>query len=294
MKKLVTSLLLLLFLSPLLAQTLVRENNQWSGLVEAAWPIGEYSFHFQKLQGDTTIGNKTYKKLLGKTDTLQTTWDYEGALREEAPGKVYHIKAGSYSEHLIYDFDIKANDIFTGYYDETEYKMIVDSIKPVQLLNGEWRKQYYFTGLSGWYGYENWIEEIGSDNGLTNSGVFFVMTDYFPSLNCFTENGIVKVYNNNNFPCYSFVSSPDLISSRSQSEIIPNPVVAYATVRHEISNCANLVFSIYSLSGVLVKQIAATNTNPIYFSREGMDSGMYMYTLRTEQSIISSGKFLIK
>ncbi len=293
MKRFILFSIALFGFSQIYSQTLVRENNHWSGLIEAAWPIGEYSFHFQKLQGDTVFQNKTYKKLLGTSDTLQVKWDYEGAMREDTPGKVYFRAAGSFSDHLIYDFNIVVNDTFTGFYYENEYKMIVDSIVQIQLLNGEWRKQYYFTGISGFYGYENWIEEIGSDNGLTNSGVFFSITDYYPSLNCFTENGVVKVYNNSFFSCYSIVGISEAPNQQS-STIIPNPVQEYATIELLGNKVPGLKAKIYSSTGLELQNINASFGNTFLFTRGSFNSGLYFYIIYDGEKQVSLGKFIIQ
>lgn len=275
------------------SQKLVTENNHWSGLVESGWLGGEFDFHFQKLKGDTLFQNVSYKKLMGCTDTLQTSWQYEGAIRENEPGRVYFRNAGSYSDHLIYDFTISVNDTFTGYYYENQYKMIVDSIANIQLMNGEIRKQFYFTGISGFYGYENWIEEIGSDNGLTNSGVYFSMTDYFPSLNCFTENGIVKVYNNSYFPCYSILGLGEE-PNRQSSTIFPNPVIEYATIGVSGNIIPGLNAKIYTSSGYELQTINASSDNTFLFTRDNIKSGLYFYIIFDGKKQVSSGKFIIQ
>lgn len=291
--KLLILITVFLLSSKLFSQTLVLENNHWSGFIEEAWPIGEYSFHFQKLKGDTLIQNIPYKKLLGTSETAQTHWDYEGAMRENEPGKVYFRPIGSYSEHLIYDFNLQVNDTFTGYYFENEYKMIVDSIAQVTLLNGEHRKQFYFSGITGFYGYENWIEEIGSDNGLTNSGVYFSITDYYPSLNCFTEDGIIKVYTNNFYPCYSIVSSDEGITSQRKSEVFPNPVRSVANVIFLSANSGELTCKIFNVHGSLRKNLHFESNSPITFDRNGLKSGIYFYILSENGVAVTNGKFVV-
>ena len=101
--------LVLCVVAPALSQTLVKEHNRWSNLVEVS--TNTFTFHFQKISGDTIIKGKTYKKLLGATSPDAPGWKYEAALSETLPGKVTIIKAGSADEDLLYDFTLSVNDI---------------------------------------------------------------------------------------------------------------------------------------------------------------------------------------
>lgn len=290
---LLTSLIIcLLYTSQ--SQTLVKENNSWSNLIEVS--PNSFTNHYQKIQGDTTIDNKVYKKLLGTTYSQLINWKYEGALRETEPGKVYFKKAGVTAEHLLYDFTLNVNDIFTGYYNECEFMLKLNSIEEIMLMNGENRKQFHFTGIAGYFYSENWIAEIGSDNGLTYAGVFGctpVTSDTTPTLNCFTENGTVKVYNNADFPCYSLVGlteNPHQVAS----QIIPNPVTDVATLDMPGVNIKDLSLAILDSLGKEVLRINSVKGNKIIFNREGLPGGIYLYSVYSGSTQIAKGKFIIR
>src|SRR5665648_1142091 len=115
-------------------------------------------------------------------------------------------------------------------------------------MNGEIRKEFNLKVVTAGFAQENWIQEIGSDNGLTSAGVYACITDTYPTLNCFTEDGIVKVYNNADFPCYSLVELPE-IPATYKSQIIPNPVTDVATIQLQKSNLKDLTLLILNSHG---------------------------------------------
>jgi hypothetical protein len=273
------------------SQTLVKENNLWSNLMEVT--PGNFTFHYQKIQGDTTFDTKSYKKLLGTSNTQLTNWTYEAALRETEPGKVYIKKAGPGIEHLLYDFNITVNDTFTGFYNECEYKMKLTSTEDKMLMNGEIRKIFNFTGIASFFYSESWLKEIGSDNGLTSAGVYSCTTDIYPTLNCFTENSIVKVYNNADFPCYSLVGLIDNPPAY-KSGIIPNPVIDVATLQLQETNFNDLTMLIIDSHGKEVARYYSNKGKQIIFNREALPGGFYYYVVYSGSEQISNGKFIVR
>ena len=281
-------------LAPALSQTLVKENNRWSNLVEVSTNV--FTFHFQKISGDTLINGKTFKKLMGATSPDAPGWSYEAALGETVPGKVTIIKAGSKDEHLLYDFTLAVNDNFTGYYNNCQYTMKLNAIEDIWLMNGESRKQFQFsgTGASGFFT-ENWIAEIGSDNGLTSAGIYSctAVTDTAPTLNCFTEDNIVKVYNNADYPCVETVGTSEKKTEAGSAFISPNPVHESARFEVNGANNRNLELLVFDTRGKEVSRIHS-DTNILVFKRKELKSGLYYYSIYSETKLIASGKFIIE
>ena len=285
--------LVLCVVAPALSQTLVKENNRWSNLVEVS--PNTFTFHFQKISGDTLINGKTFKKLMGATSPEAAGWSYEAALGETVTGKVTIIKAGSTDEHLLYDFTLTVNDDFTGYYNNCQYTMKLNAIEDIWMMNGEKRKQFQFsgTGASGYFT-ENWIAEIGSDNGLTSAGIYSctAITDTAPTLNCFTEDNIVKVYNNADYPCVETVGTTEKKTEVGSAIISPNPVHESARFEIEGYKNKNLELSVFDARGKEVSNIHS-DTNILIFNRKGLKSGLYYYSINSETKLIASGKFII-
>jgi len=283
--------LLIIFSISLQSQTLVKENNLWSNLLEVT--PGNFTFHYQVIKGDTTIDSKSYKKLMGTSSSSLTNWNYEAALREPEPGKIYSKKVGATTEHLLYDFTIAVNDTFTGFYNECQYKLIVNSIENKILMNGETRKEYNLRVVTTGFAQENWIQEIGSDNGLTSAGVYACTADIYPTLNCFTEDGIVKVYNNADFPCYSLVELPAFPAAYA-SHIVPNPVNDIATIQLQESNLKDLTLLILNSHGRESARYQSDSSNRFIINRKGLPGGIYFYEIYSGPEKISNGKFVIK
>jgi hypothetical protein len=281
-------------MAPALSQTLVKENNRWSNLVEVS--TNTFTFHFQKISGDTLINGKIFKKLLGASSPEAAGWKYEAALSETVPGKVTIIHAGSADERLLYDFTLTVNDNFTGYYKNCEYTMKLNAVEDIWLMNGEKRKQFQFSGngASGFFT-ENWIAEIGSDNGLTSAGIYSctAVTDTAPTLNCFTEDNIVKVYNNADYPCVETVGISEKKTKNGSALISPNPVHESACFEVNGTYNKDLELLVFDTRGKKVSRIHS-DTNILVFNRKELKPGLYYYAINSETKLVASGKFIIE
>src|SRR5205809_570531 len=81
------------------SQHLVATNRKWT--VPDDWGfLDRYFFN-----GDTTLGNETYKKLYSASDSTYAISYYRGAMREDSTGKVY-LDNGN----LLYDFSLNVGD----------------------------------------------------------------------------------------------------------------------------------------------------------------------------------------
>lgn len=66
------------------------------------------------LEGDTTINEILYRKLLLTHEAANLTKVYRGALRQSAE-KVYFVPYGSSHEYLLYDYDVAPGDTIYAY-----------------------------------------------------------------------------------------------------------------------------------------------------------------------------------
>lgn len=91
-------------------QPTVVEGNQWNVVNRNAdkQPGSvTYTTAGEKTEGDSTIGGVVYKKLFCSSDSELAEWKFEALVREENR-KVFVMTDGK--EHLLYDFNMKAND----------------------------------------------------------------------------------------------------------------------------------------------------------------------------------------
>lgn len=197
---------------------IVQENNEWNVLKVAPTPgvpwDSAYWTMTYKFYGDTIISNQTYKKVYKSEEEIPVNWGYEGGIREEEQ-KVWYLLRYQSEETLIYDFTLNIGDTVTILGWEP---MVVDSISYIN-INGEDRKQIYFAPLI--YFMEHWIEGIGSNFGILQSGSSLVVGWYTRFL-CMSEDGELIYMNPNYSSCY-LVSTNIEEFQISRIQVYPNP-----------------------------------------------------------------------
>ena len=167
-----------------------------------------------KFYGDTIISNQVYKKVLKSEAEIPVNWGYEGGIREEEQ-KVWYLSRYESEEIQLYDFTLEVGDTITfPWWDQ----LIVDSISYIN-INGEDRKQIYFAPLV--YFMEHWIEGIGSNLGILQSGSSMVVGWYTRFL-CMSEDGELIYMNPNYSSCY-LVSTNIEEFQISRIQVYPNP-----------------------------------------------------------------------
>jgi hypothetical protein len=181
------------------AQTLLQEGKIWSNLEYGTEQPQQQIFHsyFLKVEGDTTIQIRSYKKLFRSDDASHAAWTGYGFLREDTAGKVYALQVplvdGSGSnEVLLYDFGLDTGDsieIQGGYY------IKVDSVENVAYAGGL-NKNIFLPGGN------RWIEGIGSTEGLLQGIPGMMMVGEYRYLVC-CSSGEEILYKNSDFlNCY--------------------------------------------------------------------------------------------
>ncbi|MCF8303354.1 MAG: T9SS type A sorting domain-containing protein [Bacteroidales bacterium] len=152
---------------------IVDSTKQWSTVYVGFWAFmvahcstAGYQFH-----DEVQMGEHTYLKVWEATDSLQSEWVNIGYIREDTTtGKVYF---GTNEDGMLYDFNLVEGDsvyISNYYLDFSDVLMICDSIDTIS-INGSLRQRYHFTpGFGSDEIVETWIEGIGSEFGVLNSG----------------------------------------------------------------------------------------------------------------------------
>jgi len=77
------------------------------------------------------------------------------------------------------------------------------------------------------------------------------------------------------------------------ANVYPNPVITTATVAFTNNAQEAFTFNVYSFDGRLVKSISNIRTSEFTFSTEDVNSGVYMYELRSKTEI-STGKLIVR
>ena len=110
----------------------------------------------------------------------------------------------------------------------------------------------------------------------------------YPGLSFFYDSTIVHRYYNVGIVDHNINSNYDVT-------VYPNPFSDNATVY--ISNPDNdnrlITLTIFDVVGKKVKEINAENTDRVGISSEGLTKGLYIYELRVNREIVSSGKIIV-
>ena len=265
---------------------LVEEGNEWNVLQEIYWQPPSPQIYWTetyKIYGDTIIGDLTYLKLYKSEEEIPSNWQYLGGIREQNQ-KVWYIGTNNYPESEMYDFSFNIGDTISFLYDP----MVVDSIayKPI---NGEPRKHIYFS----YYGTpdftELWIEGIGSNRGILQSGPAMFVGGWTWLL-CKSENGELLYMNPGYQSCYMISTGIEENKSGSELTISPNPVKGQFELRSSMLEIEGLkIISIYNGEGKKVREITtAQRSENITIEADGWNKGLYLIRLETGGKTFSS------
>jgi hypothetical protein len=187
-------------------------------------PYGGCEYYYNKIEGDTVIGNYTYKKVF-ETALNGNEYFYKAGIRQDAlTGKVYVKLYDNYfcgeTDTLLYDFSLQVGDTLKQCHDITggcdDCSIIdVDSIN----LGNYWLKRAYTNnGFSI-------IEGIGCTGGLIDgwSGWEFGYT----ILSCYSING-EPVFPDST--CIMTEINYNFYPNKSLVNIFPNPATSFITI----------------------------------------------------------------
>ena len=264
----------------------------------STWIVNHFSFFGgshtieTEMFGDTIIGAKTYKKIFQNDPYLGNleNFEYVTALREDDK-KVYLIYKNQTEELLLYDFTKEVGDSvtvvtdlgFSGFPTFTTAK--IESIDSVLLIDGNYRKRYFFPA-STYHPDEYWVEGIGSSIGLLSP--LLSVSDNTFDLTCFSESGHLIYENNSQGDCATtsinsaFKNNPDCL-------IFPNPASDQITIinQNEYFGIKNIL--IIDLLGRIVLQKNNILTNQIKIDLFNFAEGLYLVKIN-----FNNNKSLVK
>ena len=275
MKKLLLILFSIFFCPALThSQNITDEGNQWR-IAHFDFAQGFLTTPY-KLQGDTLINTKIYKKIFSDLGTPNQQLNY--LIREDSDKKVF--LAEGLSERLIYDFGAEVGDTIISSYNDTIFAMI-ESVDSIMLLDGSMRKRQKVVSINflNVLGDEYWIEGIGG--GLTAFRDIFELSiiDGDTRLNCFSNNSELLFGPIVGNEC-DLLASNDNFQSSSFS-IFPNPAQNSFFIKNENQENYFIEYELTDFQGITVlKNNASINSKQtIEISTAQFPSGIYFLTL---------------
>lgn len=261
------------------SQNLLTEDKLWSNVVFGSENPDVYkNSYWVKFQGDTTINNLIYKRILRANDSFHSEWYSNGFIREDTVAqKVYLFNSYTESDQLLYDFSLENGDsilVRDGYY------VKVDTILYEPFGNSkDTVKQICFNkGCT-----HRWIKGIGSTRGVLN-GLNTIMTvGAYYNLVCYYENDKL-IYHNSQFDtCFpdSTTVSISMFDDKKKIEIFPNPAKNKITIYSQSGKISEV--KIYDLTGTCLYQNLNINSNRIDLKTDNFSKGMYILKVKDEQ-----------
>lgn len=281
MKRIIYISIILFFCYTLTAQEaqIVVENKIWSNVLENCLPEGNvYTTFYHRFEGDTVLDGKTYKKVLIAEDEYYLDWFFYGSYVREENGMVY-LREYLGEEGLIYNFNLQLGDTVTIQNPLAPDGLLltlteIDSVETIDGYRKRWKLEKDAFSIP-----EYWIEGIGSQSGVLNSGtiVFGALCGAYTLL-CEKEND-VTIYQNPDYGTCFFVLL-DVGSNNEKRE-----------KTFELRNSPNsdrilILFNgneekmlrITSLTGNEVLKVK-TNDRQLQLSTSDFVSGLYVITL---------------
>lgn len=270
MKKTLTILLGLFLINNLNSQTYVpfpQDSAEWNCLFWHQWSAYDIFLINSSylLEGDTLLKGKQYKKVYTDDDNANANPpQYIGGLREDDNKNIYFFPAfytlqgppglsvfpNDTSEHLLYTF----NNLEIGMVLPINEGMSVISVEGIDsvLIGSSYRKRYTIN-QSGLFGYDYWIEGIGSVKDLLVPFSYEFEWQYYTL--CFTDTMTYHINAPNGADSchYSFPVGLNELEKEVFS-VLPNP--ASNTIRiKNFCPIENAFITIYNAIGQVVLQI---------------------------------------
>ncbi|MBX7051025.1 MAG: T9SS type A sorting domain-containing protein [Flavobacteriales bacterium] len=257
------------------------ESQVWKG-VTYGWGVFDF---YQKVQGDSLIGEEYYMKIYSGQGEDQM--DYMvGLLREDEAEQRIYIWTGS-EEHLIYDFDVEAGDVVSSWGVGTEQNITVTSVETLT-IDGTSRKKINFNDQ---WGAAYWIEGMGSIYGLID-GALGNIVDYNPVMTCLYQNNNL-IWDNplDEGNCDATLSIDE--TRLSTMDYYPNPFTTNMRINFNGPTVGgNAYLRVYDVMGVLVFEM---NVNSSMLEMDGLtflSSGLYTMSWIQNGNHVASGRIM--
>jgi len=263
--------------------TIVNDGSSWSVLSRGSADGTYLCTDYYYFDGDSIIGEHSYKKMFSCNDRLHENCSYQGLLREENQ-RTYFVYPASETEYLFYDFSLEEGMIFEfihlfGEYTYTDM-LYVQEVGFVE-INGTQKKRIQFS--EG----DTWIEGIGHLQGILYPMYYYGLTGVRYFLLCYYENNELIYKNPEYSECYydGIFSSVQEIANNDYT-IFLNPVDDILNISY--LNSAILRIEIFDMLGRKVYSQSYKNTIDV----SSFSKGLYLLKAYGTNSTVSVFKII--
>ncbi|MCD4732462.1 MAG: T9SS type A sorting domain-containing protein, partial [Bacteroidales bacterium] len=237
-----------------------------------------------------------YKLLYVTDEEYPTQWTKIGYIREDTNRKVYYSPLSStfIEPAMVYDFYAEQNDTlvitsFLQYY-PTEVEIVITEVDSILIID-EYRKRIKFS--CEYFDNNFWIEGVGSNNGLLETGFYCYIVCPEIELLCVQDQGEIIYQHEYYEECY-YVGVEDNIANQRKFEIYPNPTKNDIHIIPLTNVGSDLVFILYNLKSEILIQREIINFNPSVINITNLKDGLYLYRIIDNSDLVQNGKIIIK
>lgn len=264
MKHTITILLACLIISASAQyEPMVVEGNLWTNQLQTVVDIDTQ----QWFEGDTLLGEQTYKKLWTQVENQQMAI-IEGLWREDLAEQRIYAWVDT-SEVLVYDFDVSVGDMLTIYVYNCFSDVEVSGVGTI-MVEGEEREMISFEN-------EIWIEGIGSQWTPQGAGYYNCIDNLTPVLKCFFEQGELRYFHEDFAAECNTVSIENTIPDL---QVSPNPVTDMINVSGSFEAGAHYV--LIDVFGRSVRRGLISQSTQFQLELSNLASGFYFLIIRDE------------
>jgi len=265
--------------------TLITENRMWSYLQDNCAPgVTEYKSFYTRFRGDTLLNGNLYKKVQLAEDESADQWKYTDEFVREQENRVYYFNTLLEEESLIYDFNLEVAEEVTVWnpLKPDGLQLIVNKIDSVLIMDSYHKRMELI--IDEFSSPEYWIEGIGSEYGLLNSGggVFLGICGNYLLL-CANIDGL-QVYQNPNYQTcfYNLLGEED--DEPDKTEMNYNSLTKKLQVSVPGNSPVRLMVT--NISGVVIhRSMLDSQKAEIDFSF--FSSGLFVVTAISKKSSVS-------
>jgi len=199
------------------------------------------------IEGDTVINEITYKAIYTTPDSIfdATASEYHSAVRDSANRWLF-VPGDESEEYLLYDFNINEGDTIeiNNPWEDGLRTLIAFNVDSVELSDGYYKRigvGIYDPPSGQPHIIDQWIEGIGSTNGLFYSGWYIMDLGY--QLLCFHRNDTLVYLHSPDGTCGYILVGSDERNSSLKVEVFPNPVTNVLTIKSSF-DCAVRIYDI--------------------------------------------------
>jgi hypothetical protein len=284
---------------------LIRSNTYWDVMIGHEWlPCMFFSGERCFFEGDTILDGLHYNIVRANpilsfgAGGFCPPYEVDGDssyitafMREDTIAKKVFIYEEWCGDALLYDFSLDVNDTLLTVFSSP---LVVDSIRYVNLLNGEERKIFYFSGCNWMDLY--YIEGIGGSTGLCYP--LSIMIDYYIVAGCVVENNnpLLNLGQKWGIDCYPYVGINEL-SKKHGVIVYPNPVsgqeltIEFENTQHH----SNIELRLYDAFGKEVhRRRIYTGQQDISLDVGHWPSGLYLVVVYSNGGAVGQCKVVVE